>query len=566
MRSRLLVLLPICVALFVACVHPLEPVSVSAQALTTCITVQRGTSGAVVDAELRAASPTSNYGSLPSATIGIYSGAQRQALVRWDLSSVPSNAIVSSATATITNNISSGASTVIAYATGAAWPESTVTWTSASAPIGGTALASAANSGIGGTTPSSFTLDLTTVAQGWVTTPASNNGVALDSGVVANNLVTSEGGTVAIRPKLVLCYLSQCSDGVKNGNETDVDCGGSCSPCADGFACNVAADCQHAICGAGICHPVGGAAIATVSTCAQPVLATVMPIDVQYGTTSVQMLTVYPADPSCTPPAGGYPVWIDVHGGGFTGDGGGRNSSALAQHMQWLAKQCIVGVTMDYRLTSGTAPSAVNPFPAAVNDGRCAVRWVAANIASHGGDPARIGATGYSAGFGIVGKVATEAGFTSTQQGASIAYDADGTCPLAWSASDATILKRVASYYGNSDFTVVAQWSAYNPNGYEYLNVTGTGDPNWNARATAASVHWTWGNPPIFLTDGSADTTVLPAMLSGLDTTVRTQAGVASSLLVIASGIHGFAPNTGPYGGVNYVPASCTHNAWILFL
>ena len=32
-----------------------------------------------------------------------------------------------------------------------------------------------------------------------------------------------------------------CTDGVKNGTETDVDCGGACSPCADGKACAVAA-------------------------------------------------------------------------------------------------------------------------------------------------------------------------------------------------------------------------------------------------------------------------------------------------------------------------------------
>ena len=26
-----------------------------------------------------------------------------------------------------------------------------------------------------------------------------------------------------------------CDDAVKNGDETDVDCGGSCTPCADGL-------------------------------------------------------------------------------------------------------------------------------------------------------------------------------------------------------------------------------------------------------------------------------------------------------------------------------------------
>jgi len=34
-----------------------------------------------------------------------------------------------------------------------------------------------------------------------------------------------------------------CTDGVRNGTETDVDCGGSCPPCALGKSCSVAADC-----------------------------------------------------------------------------------------------------------------------------------------------------------------------------------------------------------------------------------------------------------------------------------------------------------------------------------
>ncbi|MGZ3456797.1 MAG: hypothetical protein ACXVEF_44740, partial [Polyangiales bacterium] len=31
-----------------------------------------------------------------------------------------------------------------------------------------------------------------------------------------------------------LCAAPSCTDGAKNGDETDIDCGGSCGPCADG--------------------------------------------------------------------------------------------------------------------------------------------------------------------------------------------------------------------------------------------------------------------------------------------------------------------------------------------
>ncbi len=39
-----------------------------------------------------------------------------------------------------------------------------------------------------------------------------------------------------------------CSDGKKDGDETDVDCGGSCAPCADGASCKVAGDCVDGAC------------------------------------------------------------------------------------------------------------------------------------------------------------------------------------------------------------------------------------------------------------------------------------------------------------------------------
>lgn len=46
-----------------------------------------------------------------------------------------------------------------------------------------------------------------------------------------------------------------CTDGAKNGVETGVDCGGSCSAdCPNGQGCASAADCQSGYCGAGVCQ------------------------------------------------------------------------------------------------------------------------------------------------------------------------------------------------------------------------------------------------------------------------------------------------------------------------
>lgn len=47
-----------------------------------------------------------------------------------------------------------------------------------------------------------------------------------------------------------------CSDGLTNGSETDVDCGGSdCTPCGDGRSCHVGSDCLNGSCTDGTCQP-----------------------------------------------------------------------------------------------------------------------------------------------------------------------------------------------------------------------------------------------------------------------------------------------------------------------
>ena len=47
-----------------------------------------------------------------------------------------------------------------------------------------------------------------------------------------------------------------CSDHVKNGAETDVDCGGGqCAPCSDQKSCNDPSDCVSKVCINHICQP-----------------------------------------------------------------------------------------------------------------------------------------------------------------------------------------------------------------------------------------------------------------------------------------------------------------------
>lgn len=49
------------------------------------------------------------------------------------------------------------------------------------------------------------------------------------------------------------CAVPACDDGASNQDETDVDCGGGCAPCDDGGSCAVGGDCTSGVCRAGTC-------------------------------------------------------------------------------------------------------------------------------------------------------------------------------------------------------------------------------------------------------------------------------------------------------------------------
>ena len=51
--------------------------------------------------------------------------------------------------------------------------------------------------------------------------------------------------------------LPTCDDQAQNQDETDVDCGGSCSPCLEGQMCLLPGDCVTGTCEAGVCAPMG---------------------------------------------------------------------------------------------------------------------------------------------------------------------------------------------------------------------------------------------------------------------------------------------------------------------
>jgi acetyl esterase len=94
------------------------------------------------------------------------------------------------------------------------------------------------------------------------------------------------------------------------------------------------------------------------------------------------------------------PVFVYLHGGGFV-SGGLDSHDNVCRELATGARAVVVAV--DYRL----APE--HPFPAPVHDAADATAWVADHAAELGGDAARLGVAGDSAGAGLAAAVALDA-------------------------------------------------------------------------------------------------------------------------------------------------------------
>ncbi len=87
-----------------------------------------------------------------------------------------------------------------------------------------------------------------------------NSSAAAPEAAAANATANSTNATASPAPVGTTPAIATCTDGVKNQDETDVDCGGSiCHQCAQGKKCSVNADCSTAQCTNGVCAaPLSG--------------------------------------------------------------------------------------------------------------------------------------------------------------------------------------------------------------------------------------------------------------------------------------------------------------------
>ncbi len=152
------------------------------------------------------------------------------------------------------------------------------------------------------------------------------------------------------------CVPPSCTDGVHNQDETDVDCGGStCGACPAGSTCNVDSDCLSDDCTAGVCVAVSGCTEATATDLGERGIEMAVPND---GCVKV---TQFPSWWAPVPPnlelgstwSGSYPVpfsWSNTCSGSS-----GTGTFTADWQSQWLTninKSC--AVLIDLQGSGGT--------------------------------------------------------------------------------------------------------------------------------------------------------------------------------------------------------------------
>ena len=208
------------------------------------------------------------------------------------------------------------------------------------------------------------------------------------------------------------------------------------------------------------------------------------------------------------------PTVMYIHGGGFEF---GDRMGAVPQLFPYLNKGWNV-VNVEYRL-SGQALA-----PAAVEDVRCALRWVYRNATNYNIDTDRIVVTGHSAG----GHLALMTGMLTAQDGF------DYNCPA--SATDKPLkVAAIVNWFGPTDFGVLLQGAPLlRAHAVKWIG----GQPDLIKRVSPIT-YVRPGLPPVITVHGDAD----PA--APYESSVRFhaalgKAGDANQLVTIPGGKHGF--------------------------
>jgi alpha-tubulin suppressor-like RCC1 family protein len=229
----------------------------TAEALTTCITLQRGTLGAVQDTTITSSVTTPGWNGTSTT---IHAGGTYESLLKFDVTPVPAGAVVTSSTLSLTTTTTVSNAFLFARLALGTWSETTSTWAAFNQQTG---------ANIGSMTPSSVnttqTMSLNPLAvQRWRDGTLANNGIVLET-MISNfpnaykdtYFVSSDSPTVALRPSLQVCYTpvdycapAPCLNGATcTSGGTTYTC--ACAPGFTGTNCQTNIDdcagspCQH---------------------------------------------------------------------------------------------------------------------------------------------------------------------------------------------------------------------------------------------------------------------------------------------------------------------------------
>lgn len=177
------------------------------------------------------------------------------------------------------------------------------------------------------------------------------------------------------------------------------------------------------------------------------------------------------------------PGLVLIHGGAWKG---GRRSDYHFYGVKF-AQQGYVVATISYRLLQEA------PFPAAVRDAKCAVRWLRANAARLGVDPERLAVAGGSAG----GHLAMMVGYSSDVA----ELEGDGGNPEVSSRVQA-----VVNLYGPADLTT--PFGVESPLVKNFLGGRTYEDAPEAYRLASPLTHLSNDDPPTLIFHGTIDDTV----------------------------------------------------------
>lgn len=215
------------------------------------------------------------------------------------------------------------------------------------------------------------------------------------------------------------------------------------------------------------------------------------------------------------------PTLIFFHGGGWTG--GTKEQRAFAIQ-PYLAMGLNV-VNVEYRLAK------VALAPAAVEDCRCALKWVLSRAREYGIDPQKIVVAGDSAG----GHLALTTGFLPASAGL------DRECARADSLGPDPVpaemkVAAVVNWYGISDVNELLDGANMKTYAVTWLGSQANRDEV--AKRVSPQTYVRAGLPPVLTIHGDADPTV-PYSQSVRLHKMLGSAGVANELMTIPGGKHG---------------------------